>query len=82
MATDRAAKSKAIKDAGRAAGHYRDAVSFLRELQAARFDVGAIGNRLIVKPAYCLSREDRWRIARHGAELARLLTATNIERSH
>lgn len=63
-------------------GIYRDAVSFLRELQAAGFDVSATGARLVVKPEYCLSREDRWRIARHGAALARLITATTSERTH
>lgn len=54
-------------------GIYRDAISFLRELQTAGFDVSAIGSRLIVKPEYCLSQDDRDGISEYGAELAKFL---------
>jgi len=68
-------KSYALTPADR----YLDAIGFLRELEAAGFDVSATGTRLVVAPAYCLSREDRWGIARHGAALAKLITATETE---
>lgn len=56
------------------------ALSFLRELQTAGFDVSATGSRLIVEPEYCLSQDDRAGIARHGAALAELLENLNDRR--